>query len=264
MLKVIAYASRVLQPAERNYCTTRTEILAVIYELKHFRQFLLGRRFVCRTDHAALTSLFRTPEPVGKQARYLDLLGDYDMEIIHREGASHQNSDALSRRPCEREEEKVACRQCRRIGREKGNRAVRVMTRRQLSTTAKPEKNAKRIAGCEIDFSPEAMREAQRVKVCLKTIFDLLDAGLEKPPWSTVEGADLEIQQWETLHLQDVILYRNFLGTDGQVHWKQLLVPRSLRATLLQHLHAGPKQAIWASRNTGQGDENGLLAEMKG
>ena len=59
-----------------------------------------------------------------------------------------------------------------------------------------------------------------------------------------VEGADLEIQQlyaqWEAYQLQDGILYRNFLSTDGQVRWKQLLVPRSLRATLLQHLHAGP------------------------
>ena len=59
-----------------------------------------------------------------------------------------------------------------------------------------------------------------------------------------MEEADLEIQllyaEWETLQLRDGILYRNFLGTDGQVRWKQLLVPRSLRALLLQHLHAGP------------------------
>ena len=46
LLKVIAYASRALQPAERSYCATRKELLAVIYGLKHFRQFLLGRRFV--------------------------------------------------------------------------------------------------------------------------------------------------------------------------------------------------------------------------
>ena len=72
MLKVIAYASRVLQPAE---ITTARLVLAAIYGLKHFRQFLLGRRFVFRTDNAALISLFRTPEPVGQQARYLDLLG---------------------------------------------------------------------------------------------------------------------------------------------------------------------------------------------
>ena len=115
-LKVIAYESRALQPAERIYCTTRKELLAVVYGLKHFRQFLLGRRFVCRTDHAALTSLHRTPEPVGQQARYLDLLEEYDMEIVHRPGMSHQNSDALSRRPCEREMEEIACRQCRRTG----------------------------------------------------------------------------------------------------------------------------------------------------
>ena len=36
VLKVIAYASRALQPAERSYCTTRKELLAVIYGLKQF------------------------------------------------------------------------------------------------------------------------------------------------------------------------------------------------------------------------------------
>ena len=121
MLKIIDYASRTLQPAKRSYCSTRKELLAVIYGLKHFRQFLLGRRVVCRTDHVALTSLFRTPEPVGQQARYMDLLGEFDMEIVHRPGESHQNSDALSRYPSVREEEETACRQCRQAGREKVN-----------------------------------------------------------------------------------------------------------------------------------------------
>ena len=107
-LKVIAYANRALQPAERSYCTTRKVLLAVIYGMKHFRQFLLRRQFVCRTDHAALTSLFQTPEPVGQQAIYLNMFGEYDMEIVLRSGASHQNSDALSRHPSERAEEETA------------------------------------------------------------------------------------------------------------------------------------------------------------
>ena len=76
----------------------------------------------------------------------------------------------------------------------------------------------------------------------LRIILDLFDTGPEKPPWSTVEGADSELQQlyaqWEALQLHDGLLYRNFLGTNGQVRWKQLLVPRSLRAPLLEHLHA--------------------------
>ena len=112
------------------------------------------------------------------------------MEIVHRPGASHQNGDVLIRRPCERMEEETACRQCRRTGREKESRAVQVMTRRQLSAAAKQDEITKRHPGCGIDLSPEAIKEAQRGKVCLRTILDLLDAELEKPPWFTVEGAD--------------------------------------------------------------------------
>ena len=92
MLKVIAYSSRALQPAERSYSTTRKELLAVICGLKHFRQILLGRRFACRTDHALIS--VSTSEPVGLQARYLDLLEEYDMEMVHRPGTLYQNSDA--------------------------------------------------------------------------------------------------------------------------------------------------------------------------
>ena len=69
------------------------------------------------------------------------------------------------------------------------------MTRRQRPITRKPEKNIKRVRECEIDLSPEPMREAQRSDGCLKVILELLDAGSVKPPWSEMEGADSEIQQ---------------------------------------------------------------------
>ena len=53
--RVIAYASRRLQASELNYETTRKELLAVVYGLKQFRQYLHGRHIVIRTDHAALS-----------------------------------------------------------------------------------------------------------------------------------------------------------------------------------------------------------------
>ena len=52
--KPVAYGSRLCRGAERNYNVTRRELLAVIFGLKTFRQYLLGRHFVIRTDHAAL------------------------------------------------------------------------------------------------------------------------------------------------------------------------------------------------------------------
>ena len=112
-LRVIGYSSRALSEAEKRYCTTRKELAGVVFGLKQYRQFLLAREnFVIRTDHAALTQLKRTPEPVGQQARWLDLLAEYNFEIKHRAGSAHRNADALSRRPCERETEEE-CKQCR-------------------------------------------------------------------------------------------------------------------------------------------------------
>ena len=66
-----------------------------MFGLKQFRPFLLGPEFLLRTDHAALTSLLKTPEPVGQQARWLDLLAEYQFKIQHRAGAAAQQCRQL-------------------------------------------------------------------------------------------------------------------------------------------------------------------------
>jgi len=48
--RVIAYASRTLR-SELKYEITLKELLAVVYGLKQFRQYLHGRHIVIRTDH---------------------------------------------------------------------------------------------------------------------------------------------------------------------------------------------------------------------
>jgi hypothetical protein len=98
-LKVIAYGSRNLTKAEQNYNTTRRELLAVVYGLKQFRQFLLGRPFRLQVDHSALIYLRRTPEVMGQAARWLEFIEEYDFTIQHRAGTAHSNCDALSRKP---------------------------------------------------------------------------------------------------------------------------------------------------------------------
>jgi len=54
---VIAYASRTLSKAERNYDVTRRELLAVVFGLKTFRQYILGRHFVIRVDHLVILAV---------------------------------------------------------------------------------------------------------------------------------------------------------------------------------------------------------------
>ena len=99
--RVIAYGSRLYSRAESRYDTTRQELLAVVYFVQYYKQYLLGRHFKIRTDHAALQWLLRTPEPIGQQSRWVEQLSACDFEIIHRAGGSHQNADAVSRWPYE-------------------------------------------------------------------------------------------------------------------------------------------------------------------
>ena len=103
--KVIAYASRSLNKAEKNYCISEKELLAILYFIEYYRQYLLGRRFRVRSDHQALIWLFRLKEPRGKIARWLEILSQYDFSVEYRPGKKQGHCDALSRcenpRDCE-------------------------------------------------------------------------------------------------------------------------------------------------------------------
>ena len=78
---VVAYASRAFSKQQRNYCVTRRELLAVVLALKTFKQYLLGRHFVIRTDHSALQWFRRSKEPIGQPGRWLEMMEEFDFEI---------------------------------------------------------------------------------------------------------------------------------------------------------------------------------------
>ena len=97
--RVIAYAARALSKAERNYSTTRKELLALVWGSEHFETYLYGRRFLARTDHNALRWLRNFKNPRGQVARWLERLSDFDFEVQHRSGRLLNNADGLSRFP---------------------------------------------------------------------------------------------------------------------------------------------------------------------
>jgi hypothetical protein len=93
----IAYFSKSMNSAQRNYSASERELLAVVESFKHFRQYLLGRRFTAITDHQALVWLSKLKEPAARLARWLIALREYEFDIEYRNGAKNGNADALSR-----------------------------------------------------------------------------------------------------------------------------------------------------------------------
>src|SRR6266581_5629167 len=110
-LKVIGYASGTFDKCEIRYCITRKELAALIFGLKHYRQYLLGRTFKVRSDHAALRYLRSATELIGQQGRWLATLEEFNFQLDHRAGLLHGNADSMSRKtPCEEGGE--PCPQC--------------------------------------------------------------------------------------------------------------------------------------------------------
>ena len=103
-LKPIAYASRSLQPSEKNYAQIDREGLAVYWAIKHFSQFLLGRKFELHTDCSALARIFGSKNDFGGLAsgrlnRWAIFLMEYDFIVIHIKGVNNKVCDSLSRLP---------------------------------------------------------------------------------------------------------------------------------------------------------------------
>ena len=97
--RVVAYVSFVLSTAQRNYCVTRRELLPIVVFTKHFRHYLLGNKFMVRTDHNSLIWLMRFKNIEGQLARWIEELQNYDMELLYRAGRDHGNADGMSRLP---------------------------------------------------------------------------------------------------------------------------------------------------------------------
>ena len=97
----VAYASRSLQPNEKNYPISELETLAIVWAVKYFRAYLLGHPCTVLTDHAACLSLLNTPRPSAKLARWAMAIQEMDLLIKHRSGRSNAGADALSRHPCD-------------------------------------------------------------------------------------------------------------------------------------------------------------------
>ncbi|PAA55822.1 hypothetical protein BOX15_Mlig019225g1 [Macrostomum lignano] len=110
--RVIAYGSKTLNQAERNYCTTRLELLAVVTFIMKFRYYLLGKAFCLRTDHSSLQWLKNFSDAEGQVARWLEKLAPFQYRIVHRPGRSHGNADAMSRKPVRRHFGAETCPAC--------------------------------------------------------------------------------------------------------------------------------------------------------
>ena len=96
----VAFFSKSMQPAERNYEIHDRELLSIIQTFQQWRHYLEGARHTVSvaSDHKNL-EIFRTTKVLTpRQARWAEFLSGFDFVITHQSGKAAARSDALSRR----------------------------------------------------------------------------------------------------------------------------------------------------------------------
>jgi hypothetical protein len=97
----IAYYSKTLSAAERNYDVYDLELLAIVNALDHWRPYLAGspHKIIIYSDHQNLL-YWKEPHKISRRvAREVLMLSEYNFEIRHIKGTANGRADALSRRP---------------------------------------------------------------------------------------------------------------------------------------------------------------------
>ena len=93
----VAYASKQLTLAERNYSTTEMECLAMVFSAKKFRHYLVCNPVIFFVNHMAIKYLVNKVELSGRLIRWVSLLEEFDHTVEYKPGRMHLQTDHLSR-----------------------------------------------------------------------------------------------------------------------------------------------------------------------
>ncbi|XP_031500328.1 uncharacterized protein LOC116264325 [Nymphaea colorata] len=92
----IAYMSKALTSRAKPLSTYEKELLAIVIAVEKWRPYLIGRRFIVRTDQNSLKYMLKQRVSTPTQQRWLAKLLGYDFEIEYKKGPDNKAADSLS------------------------------------------------------------------------------------------------------------------------------------------------------------------------
>ena len=94
--KPIAFLSKVLANRHLGLSTYEKELMAIIMTVQKWRYYLLGHKYVIKTDHEALKHLMEQKLTTLLQHKWLSKLLGYDYTVVYKRGKDNLVADALS------------------------------------------------------------------------------------------------------------------------------------------------------------------------
>ncbi|XP_014261398.1 uncharacterized protein K02A2.6-like [Cimex lectularius] len=218
--KPVAYISRTLSTAEKNYANIEREALALTWASDRLKNFLLGKQYTIETDHKPLLQIFKTrnlDDLSPRLQRFRMRMMRYDYNITYTPGKNLFVADALSRKPIPSEDDNEL--------EEEVDAYIHSVVLAGIPTT---DENITRVANSQ-SLDPTCKLLIQYIKEEWPPISELAP---EIKPFFTVRNE---------MSVVDGILLRG----------SRMIIPNELRHIMLEKLHAG-HQGITKTRRRAQ------------
>ena len=240
--RVVAYASRSLKPAEKNYPAHKLEFLALKWAItEKFHDYLYGSKFEVLTDNNPLTYILTSAKLDATGQRWVAALSAYNFTLTYRCGTQNAHADGLSRIPVTEEECSFpeilrAITGAITVSTEEIPLATGLSLEEPPSATCDdediPDETLKATA-----LSCEDWIAAQKSDKFISKVVDFIKEG-QRPSSETMEEHHIDkrfLRDWDRLYLEDGVLYRR--GTIDCQTWNQLVLPRKLYDIVFQAYH---------------------------
>ncbi|KAI8480272.1 hypothetical protein Bbelb_419750 [Branchiostoma belcheri] len=266
--RVISYASKTLTKQERNWSTYDRELWAVVWSIRHYRSYLAGQSFSVVTDHKPLVGLspsLISNDPTGRRARWAIELSTYDFTITYRAGKSHNNADAMSRRPttvrdiniCADAVPATAATKPRPASPQTVTQAAPQPLTLPTAATGQgtapkslpptvaavdDQPNQQEVNPADSPLTPDNLRRAQEADPDISTVLQWKRGRRGRPPFNAVQHRGRYLKslwhQYPDLTVKNGILHRRWRPNSRVLF--QRVAPKALVPVILRELHNGP------------------------
>ena len=239
--RVIAYASRSLTKAERNYSAFKLEFLALKWAVtEKFADYLTLNHFSVITDNNPLTHVLSSAKVDATGQRWVAALGQFDFDISYRPGINNADADGMSRYPHEKIQEtehnseervkvkndviKAIC-SCIQIA-----DFCHVLPMANINILDTLEEHGQTLAHTEMREIRQMQRSDNVIDKWRRAVID------DKIPTSFMTKEDLTMKkQFKNLKIKRGILFRVVHDIEGEK--EQLVLPECYKKEVLMGLH---------------------------
>lgn len=233
--RVIAYASRSLKPAEKNYHSSKLEFLALKWAItEKFHDYLYGGRFTVYTDNNPLTYIHTTAKLNASGQRWIAELANYDFNILYRSGKSNVEADALSRMFADTSKTNTIDKDVIQAVLQAGKPDVsEINDDNDKEDSDTDEKEA--ILNQTLTFHSQDWTHGQESDPSIKRLIHLVATGSAPQTKSETPEMRKYIKHFSKYFLEDGILYHN--GHFNEQSAQQIVLPGVARKTIFHAYH---------------------------